>query len=386
MRSKKILTQADFSELVEHERERSERSNKPFSIVNINLSNAQKETNGAFPTCVLDVISTSIRTIDHLAWNGNSSIYLLLPVTPLQGAQIAVKKLRRKLQTELGKDSHAIDFTISAYPDSAPVVGSGKQPEVDRTAFSSKSSYYKMGFSGNPQQSDIMAIDHSLIYDLSCDSNHHNWQIRLKRAVDIFGSLVCLLLSAPIMMIIALAIKLTSKGPAIFRQTRLGYQGKTFSFLKFRTMYVNNDDRIHREYLEKLIEGRHNEINTGDAKRPYYKIKDDPRITPLGKILRRSSLDELPQLFNVLMGHMSLVGPRPPIPYEVDKYQTWHKKRVLNVRPGITGLWQVSGRSQTTFDEMVRLDLYYAYNWSLWLDCKIMLQTLQAILSTKGAD
>ncbi len=386
MKSKKILTQTDFAELVQYERERSERSNKPFSIVNIDLSKSMKNTNGAFPSSVIDVISTSVRTIDHLAWNGNSSIYLLLPVTPLQGAQIAVKKLRKKLQTELGKDSQAIDFTISAYPDIAPATKRSKQSEADKTAFASKSSYYKMEFSGNPQQSDIMAIDHSLIYELSCDSNHHNWQVRLKRIVDIIGSLVCLLLFAPVMMTIALAIKFTSKGPAIFRQTRLGFQGKKFNFLKFRTMQVNNDDSIHRQYLEKLIQGKHQEINMGNEEKPYYKIKNDPRITPVGKLLRKSSLDELPQLFNVLMGHMSMVGPRPPIPYEVDKYQTWHKKRVLNVKPGITGLWQVSGRSKMTFDEMVRLDLYYAQNWSLWLDFQIFFKTFKAVFSTKGAD
>ncbi len=353
--------------------------------MNIDLSKAPKDTNGAFPTSVIDVISASVRTIDHLAWDGNSSIYLLLPVTPLQGAQMAVKKLREKLMAELGRSSQTIDFTVSAYPDIASVEKS-KMSAADKTVSSSKSSYYKMEFSGNPQKSDIMVIDHSLIHELSCDSNHCNWQIRVKRAVDIIGSLICLLLFAPIMMVIALAIELTSKGPAIFRQTRLGYQGKKFNFLKFRTMKINNDDSLHRQYLEKLIQGKHQEINMGNEERPYYKIKNDPRITPVGKLLRKSSLDELPQLFNVLMGQMSMVGPRPPIPYEVDKYQTWHKKRILNVKPGITGLWQVSGRSNTTFDEMVRLDLYYAQNWSLWLDCKIILKTFQAILSTKGAD
>jgi len=386
MKSKKILTPSDFSELVQYERERSERTNDPFSIVCIDLSNRPKDTNGISLARVFDVVSASVRTIDHLACDSSNTIYLLLPATALQGAQFVVKKLEEKLQTELGRDIRAINFTVSAYPDLAPVVQENQTSSTDKTASSSGSAFYKMEFPGHQPQSDTLGIDPSLIYALSFDLSRHDWQIRFKRIMDICGSLICLLLFTPVMAIIALAIKLTSRGPAIFRQNRLGYQGREFSFLKFRTMYVNNDDRIHREYLEKLINGKHHEINTGDAKRPYYKIKYDPRITPLGKILRRSSLDELPQIFNVLMGHMSLVGPRPPIPYEVDKYQAWHKKRVLNVKPGITGLWQVSGRSQTTFDEMVRLDLYYAYNWSLWLDCKIMLQTLQAILSTKGAD
>jgi lipopolysaccharide/colanic/teichoic acid biosynthesis glycosyltransferase len=143
-------------------------------------------------------------------------------------------------------------------------------------------------------------------------------------------------------------------------------------------MHADNDPAIHKEYVTKLIEGRQKSEGV-------YKIRKDPRVTPLGRFLRKSSLDELPQFINVLRGEMSLVGPRPPIPYEMAKYQVWHRRRVLEVKPGLTGLWQVKGRSRTTFDEMVRLDIQYIREQSPWLDTKIVLQTPAAILFGAGA-
>ena len=150
--------------------------------------------------------------------------------------------------------------------------------------------------------------------------------------------------------------------------------------MKFRSMYTDSDDSIHREYVAKLIEGKTEETNRGSDDKPMFKITDDPRITPIGRFLRKTSLDELPQFFNVLKGDMSLVGPRPPIPYEVKSYKNWHLRRVLDIKPGITGLWQAYGRSQTTFDEMVRLDLQYVNHCSPWLDFKIILKTVSAVL------
>ena len=149
-------------------------------------------------------------------------------------------------------------------------------------------------------------------------------------------------------------------------------------------MKVDCDPSIHEVYVSQLIKGENDAINRGTCEEPVYKINDDPRITSLGKFLRRSSLDELPQFFNVLKGDMSLVGPRPPIPYECEQYERWHCRRVLEVKPGVTGLWQVSGRSSTTFEEMVRLDLTYVRTWDLWLDVKIILKTFWAVISTKG--
>ncbi|HYG79374.1 MAG TPA: sugar transferase, partial [Pyrinomonadaceae bacterium] len=200
----------------------------------------------------------------------------------------------------------------------------------------------------------------------------------LKRVFDVTVAALALVLLAPLWVLVALLIKLDSKGPVLYRQERVGMDGRIFLFLKFRTMLTGADDRAHREYQRRYIEGRP-DTNLGDSLRPVYKLHDDPRVTRTGRWLRRTSLDELPQLLNVLRGDMSVVGPRPPIPYEVEAYALWHRKR-LDMKPGMTGLWQVSGRNRLSFDEMVRLDLFYIENWSLWLDLKIMLRTLPVLL------
>ena len=199
----------------------------------------------------------------------------------------------------------------------------------------------------------------------------------IKRALDIFGSAMALIILSPVFLAIAVAIKLSSRGPILFRQKRVGQSGVPFTFLKFRSMHSVNDSRIHVDYIKRLIAGR---IDAG-----VYKITEDPRVTRVGRLLRKTSLDELPQFLNVLRGEMSLVGPRPPIPYELEAYDIWHRRRLLEVKPGITGLWQVNGRSRLRFDDMVRLDLKYATAWSLWLDIKILLRTPQAVFSREGA-
>jgi lipopolysaccharide/colanic/teichoic acid biosynthesis glycosyltransferase len=186
------------------------------------------------------------------------------------------------------------------------------------------------------------------------------------------------------MIMIAVAIKLTSKGPVLFKQERYGHLGKPFIFLKFRTMHINSDSSIHENYVKKLINGQNGEINKGTEDKPVYKMSDDPRVTKIGGFLRASSLDELPQFINVFKGDMSLIGPRPPIQYEVNEYKGWQYRRILEAKPGITGLWQVSGRNSTTFDEMVKLDIEYAQNVSFLLDLKILFKTIKAVLSTKG--
>jgi len=193
-----------------------------------------------------------------------------------------------------------------------------------------------------------------------------------KRGMDVVGAVLGLALGAPLLALIALAIRLDSPGPIFFRQTRMGAGGKLFEIYKFRSM---------REGAAAELE-RYRELNEADG--PIFKIRDDPRLTRVGRLLRHTSLDELPQLWNVLRGEMSLVGPRPPIPSEVSRYIEWHKKR-LEVRPGMTGLWQVSGRSLLSFDEMVLLDIYYIENWSLWLDFKILLRTIPQVLFGDGA-
>ena len=206
----------------------------------------------------------------------------------------------------------------------------------------------------------------------------------IKRASDIFISAVSLVVLSPVLLTISVLIKLDSHGKILFRQERVGMDGRKFLCYKFRTMRVDADENLHREAYRKNIEGAP-EANAGDDEKPVFgKVKNDPRVTKIGKILRRTSLDELPQLFNVLFGNMSVVGPRPPIPYEVEEYKIHQRKR-LDMKPGITGLWQVSGRNRLTFEEMVRIDLFYIENWSLWLDLKIILLTFPAILRGDGA-
>jgi exopolysaccharide biosynthesis polyprenyl glycosylphosphotransferase len=194
----------------------------------------------------------------------------------------------------------------------------------------------------------------------------------IKRAVDFFVALLGLTLGAPFMGLIALAIRLDSPGSILFHQPRVGADGRLFEIYKFRSM---------REGAEGEV-GDLREWNEADG--PLFKIRDDPRLTRVGRFLRRTSLDELPQLWNVLWGEMSVVGPRPALPSEVSGYKEWHKKR-LQVRPGMTGLWQVSGRSLLSFDEGVLLDIYYIENWSLWLDFKIMVRTIPQVVFGNGA-
>jgi exopolysaccharide biosynthesis polyprenyl glycosylphosphotransferase len=200
----------------------------------------------------------------------------------------------------------------------------------------------------------------------------------VKRASDIIIASIAFLLFAPLWLIIAALVKLDSRGPIFYKQERVGMDGRIFLFYKFRTMRTGADDASHREYQRKFIAGSP-DTNLGDEEKPAYKLMSDSRITRVGRVLRRLSLDELPQLLNVLGGDMSIVGPRPPIPYEVEAYELWHRKR-LDMKPGLTGLWQVSGRNRLTFDEMVRIDLFYIENWSLLLDLKILLRTLPVML------
>jgi lipopolysaccharide/colanic/teichoic acid biosynthesis glycosyltransferase len=311
-----------FSKLLLLERKRSERSGHPFAL-------ALLETNASD-------LRLQLRATDLAGWyKENSTLGIIF--TTLNGAPIeAIRSTLRSKIHAMVQDK--VRFRLLIYPHD---VDGDLFPEVPKSATGSTFNF-------------------------------------MKRVVDIGASLAVILFLSPVFLAISLFVKLSSPGPVFFRQRRIGFLGKEFEFLKFRSMYANNDPSIHKEYVAKLIEGKQKSSGV-------YKIRKDPRITKFGAFLRKSSLDELPQFFNVLKGEMSLVGPRPPIRYEVDKYQCWHRRRVLEVKPGITGLWQVMGRSRTSFDEMVRLDIQYIREQSPWLDIKIVLLTPAAILSASGA-
>jgi lipopolysaccharide/colanic/teichoic acid biosynthesis glycosyltransferase len=198
----------------------------------------------------------------------------------------------------------------------------------------------------------------------------------LSRLVDLVVASAALLLAVPLMVVIAILVRASSPGPVLFRQTRLGYGERPFQMLKFRTMYAHCDDRTHREFVLRMLGG---EDPRQDRRTAVFKLDHDPRITPAGGFLRRSSLDELPQLVNVLRGEMSLVGPRPAMPWEVEQYQPHHRQR-FRVKPGITGLWQVRGRSRLSWPQALDLDVEYVRRRSVALDLWILLMTLPAVL------
>ena len=235
------------------------------------------------------------------------------------------------------------------------------------------------GFSGENQYDPLPAFLQKLQHEKKATFGYRV----AKRSLDLCIAFFLLILCFPLMIVIALTIKLTSKGPVFFKQERVGIGGRAFTFVKFRSMRHKADDAIHKQYMQRLIHGQA-DSQSNNPDQPMFKLKDDPRITEVGHFLRKTSLDEIPQLFNVIGGAMSLVGPRPPIPYEVNAYKSWHMHR-LSVKPGITGLWQVSGRSTTTFDQMVKLDLEYIDNRSLLLDLKILARTIPAALDTRTA-
>jgi lipopolysaccharide/colanic/teichoic acid biosynthesis glycosyltransferase len=336
------------------ERRRTERSGRQFMLVLISHENFQTSAGCTLFDHVVTAVSKVIRETDILGWYQH-------------GASLGI------LMTELGETNAMTVDTISRK------ISTAVQQVVSPERFRELSFQFRL-FPQEVDKSSNGDDNHIHYPDLSRRhrSKHSSGHI-LKRGLDIAGSLFALTLFMPLFVILAILVKLTSRGPVLFCQKRVGRYGREFNFYKFRTMYQGNDPRIHQEYVAKLIAGDLNEP------KGVYKIVNDPRITPVGRFLRKSSLDELPQFFNILKNDMSLVGPRPPLPYEFERYQTWHKRRVLELKPGLTGLWQVEGRSRTTFDEMVRMDLRYAIERSLWVDVKIILQTPSAMFSGRGA-
>ncbi len=272
-------------------------------------------------------------------------------------------------QTPTLVDSHEVAEVIIALPSASHKQVTGLLMAVERQNVTLRivPDFYDLSVN----QLDIESINGIPLVRMR-EARFPGHMFVLKRVLDIVGASILLILAAPLMLIIAIAIRIDSSGPMIVRQRRVGRQGKPFDFYKFRSMIVDAEERLPELMAHNETEG------------PLFKIKDDPRVTRVGRAIRRFSLDEVPQFYNVLRGDMSLVGPRPALPREVERYQDWHLRR-LSVPPGITGLWQVSGRSDLPFDEMALLDIWYVENWSLGLEITIILRTIPAVLFGYGA-
>jgi lipopolysaccharide/colanic/teichoic acid biosynthesis glycosyltransferase len=347
----------DFLNMLCLERKRTERSRRQFCLMLLNLEKFRQATERREAAGKIKYLLDSFtREVDVKGWYAPDSVAgVILTETDRTRAQYIEHKLRQNMERTLGREkSDNVIISIHVFPAEE----GGNRPDDE--------------------------LDLMLYPDLAGQNPRQAAQL-FKRIIDAACSAAGLAVLAPFFLIISLLVRLSSKGPVFFRQERIGRYGKKFVFIKFRTMYADNDPSIHKKFVTDFICDRDG-CNAPDGdRRKVYKITKDPRVTPLGRVLRKASIDELPQLYNVLKGEMSLVGPRPPIPYEFDTYDVWHKRRVMEVKPGITGLWQVGGRSRTTFDEMVRLDIQYHKKWSLWLDIKILLKTPLAVMFAGGA-
>ncbi len=356
------LPEREFRRLLCQERKRSERSRKNFLLMLVRQRETRRHNNGkpAMPR-VARALGASVRETDTLGWFESNSvvgvIFSEIGNTPLSAAVESIQAKALAALQKLLDVSQVADLQISFYSFPQGWEDGGNAPPLDPVLY--------------PDLADLDESRRSSLF--------------LKRVLDIVGSAFALILLSPLFAILAVLIKLTSKGPVFFKQERLGQFQVPFAFLKFRSMRVATNQDIHIQYVKNYIAGRAEPRARDGNRRVVYKLTNDPRVTSIGKFMRRTSLDEIPQFWNVLMGQMSLVGPRPPIRYEIEAYDVWHRRRLLEAKPGITGLWQVHGRSRTTFDEMVRLDLRYSKTRSIASDLKILLQTPRAVLSGDGA-
>lgn len=357
-----ILNEETFKRMIAVERKRTERSREPFVLMLLEAGTHQvSEKSGNALDNMLSVLVRSIRETDVIGW------YKYRSAIGVMFTGIMSYDKNSILSAILNRVSNTLRDKLT--PDQF------NQVSISFHFFPDDWDHDTPGRPSNP----------TLYPDFLSSDKRKSSLLRIKQVIDLVGSSLILVLCIPLFLVIALAIKASSKGPVFFRQQRVGQHGQSFTFLKFRSMRINNDDSVHQEYVKKLIAGEAESRKSDGKGEQIFKLTNDTRVTRVGKFLRKTSLDELPQLLNVLKGDMSLVGPRPALPYEVAAYQTWHRRRVLQVKPGITGLWQVTGRSTVKFDEMVRLDLRYATSWSPLLDIKILLRTPRAVIWGAGA-
>jgi lipopolysaccharide/colanic/teichoic acid biosynthesis glycosyltransferase len=348
-----VVSEDVFRTVILRERKRADRFSQPLFLLVMSVDD--QPTDGTSPewSRVIDALAAVKRKSDVVGWLDSQSVLGII-VPDVQGSHTEIaeqlcRRFRQELETRLGRGAlAALSIRLRIHP--------------------------------GPASDDILLIDTDYRGTHTVSRAIYP---AVKRACDVVGSASLLLLLSPLLLLIAVLVRLNSRGPVLFRQKRVGHKERPFTMLKFRTMYVEADHTLHQRFVSSFITASNTAtVSTEDAP---FKLSDDPRVTRIGAVLRKTSADELPQLWNVLKGEMSLVGPRPPLDYEVERYAPWHRRRVMDVKPGVTGLWQVKGRSRTTFDQMVRLDLQYAKTCSLWSDVKILCATPVAVISGKGA-
>jgi len=356
-----LLNEDAFASMLYLERRRAERAQNRFVLILMDINKNLNGTSNKERTvkALAKSLSEATRETDIVGWYVENSLMGLIgtglgKATNEVVQKIFLDKLRSIFESTTGIEKGAVSVSFHFFPEE---YGNSVDDHMANT---------------------------KLYPEFEKRDGARRFPLAIKRCIDLTGSAAALFFLSPIFAIVALMIKLSSKGPVLFKQERLGQRGKTFKVLKFRSMRTDCDPKIHQQYVEQFIAGRV-DGNSGSAVKPVFKMQKDPRVTSIGRFIRKTSLDELPQFWNVLRGDMSLVGPRPPLAYEFRKYEAWHRRRVLETKPGITGLWQVKGRSRTRFDEMVRLDLKYARAWSIWLDLKILAQTPAAVIQGEGA-
>jgi len=361
--SRMLLNEDAFVSMLYLERRRAERAGNRFVLVLVDVKKNLAGNSGKdrMIQALTKSLSEATRETDIIGWYLENSLMGVIGTELGKGSNELVQKrfvekMRNIFESTLGVEKSAsISVSFHFFPEE-----SDKDGGEDHTA------------------------NIKLYPELEKRERARKVPLAIKRCIDLAGSAAALICLSPVFAAVAVAIKLTSKGPVLFKQTRLGQHGKTFTVLKFRSMRTDCDAKIHQQYVEQFIAGQV-AGNTESVEKPVFKLQKDPRVTSVGRFIRKTSLDEIPQFWNVLCGEMSLVGPRPPVPYEYRAYEVWHRRRVLEIKPGITGLWQVEGRSRTRFDDMVRLDLKYARAWSIWLDLKILAQTPAAVIQGEGA-
>ncbi|MBN1758141.1 MAG: sugar transferase [Chitinispirillaceae bacterium] len=352
---KRFLSEEMFREYFFRECSRSERTGNHFILLLIDIEPLLKNLQTINVQELHDALTHSVRQTDVLGWYKKTKVYGVIYADATQNGDFFANRMRQNLHPLLSVQQRSLaSIVYMQFP----------RPHTD---------------------ADINLPSDNLSESLysSGERIRQKTYATMKRSFDICFSLLVLIVMSPLFLVVGLLIKLTSKGPVFYIQERVGLKGRPFRIFKFRSMHTGCDISIHRQFVADFISGKNVAASANGEK--VHKMTNDPRITKIGRFIRKTSIDELPQFINVLLGDMSVVGPRPPIAYEVEAYNRWHTHRVMKVKPGITGTWQVYGRSRTDFDNMVRMDINYIRKRSFLLDLKLVFMTPISLLTTSGA-